>query len=319
LHAAADTAGQSGPPEHCLACAGHNFLPDPIVSNDKAMGVPGLHSVYSCVDCGSGTTTPFVSDENLGELYADDYASFQDPTVPTGMGWALTAARRTADELVHRKTPSAHVAGAPGRLLEIGCGGGRVGESYIARGWQVVGIEPSPQAAEMASRRGLTVFVGTLGGFEGEPEGFDAALFRHSLEHVVEPRADLAKTFGLLAPGGVLMIEIPNFGSWQRKRFKDAWFALGVPTHRSHFTDAGLRAAAESAGFDVVKTNTGSSTVTLAASVQYKLFDRWVPRGKLANILTSLILLAAFPITWSVNKVMGGGDVLRLVAVRPAA
>jgi hypothetical protein len=59
--------------------------------------------------------------------------------------------------------------------------------------------------------------------------------------------------------------------------------------------------------------------VTLAASVQYKLFDRWVPRGKLANILTSLILLAAFPITWSVNKVMGGGDVLRLVAVRPAA
>src|SRR5262249_9199875 len=160
-------------------------------------------------------------------------------------------------------------------------------ESYIKRGWKVTGVEPSPLAAQMARKRGLKVFEGSLRGFSERDGRFDAVLFRHSLEHVVEPRDDLAAAFGYLRPGGTLIVELPHFGCWQARVFRDRWFALGVPTHRSHFTDAGLRHAAQDAGFDVVKTNTGSSPVTLAASVQYKLFDRWVPRGKLANLAAS--------------------------------
>lgn len=307
------------PPPACLACGGGAFLEKSIVSQDKALSAEGDHTVFICADCGSGTTMPYVAEEDLGALYEGDYGSFQDLAFPRGLGWLLALARWTADTIYHRNTPASSMSGRTGDLLEVGCGAGRVGESYIARGWKVVGIEPSPLAAELAGSRGLDVSVGTLGGFDSPGASYDAVMFRHALEHVVAPRDDLKRAFELLRPGGSLLIEIPNFGCWQVRVFGPDWFALGVPTHRSHFTDAGLRRAAEDAGFEVVKTNTGTSPVTLLASVQYKLFDRWLASGKIANSATSIAMLGLFPVSWTVNKLCGSGDVLRMVAVKPSS
>jgi SAM-dependent methyltransferase len=57
-----------------------------------------------------------------------------------------------------RRWPAAERRGlrwVRGRVLDVGCGPGRVALELQARGYEVVGIDPSPGAVEVAHRRGV--------------------------------------------------------------------------------------------------------------------------------------------------------------------
>jgi SAM-dependent methyltransferase len=64
-----------------------------------------------------------------------------------------------------------------GRVLDLGCGAGRVGLLLQSRGHEVVGIDVSPLAVEIARQRGLAdVRLGTLDGAVRVDERFDTIL-----------------------------------------------------------------------------------------------------------------------------------------------
>jgi SAM-dependent methyltransferase len=75
----------------------------------------------------------------------------------------------------------------------------------------------------------------------------------HVLEHLDDPGAALAHVATLLAPGGMLVVGVPNAGSAQARIGRDRWFHLDLPRHRTHFTPAGLRALLERRGFTVLR------------------------------------------------------------------
>lgn len=281
------------------------------------MGNPGEFSVFRCSDCGSGTTSPFIAEEDLGSLYEGVYAPFAEYNLPRGLGWLLKLARKGFDAFSNRFSIAAELSGEPGQLLEVGCGMGRFGETFIDRGWSVTGVEPSPIAAEHASQRGLKMHVGTLKTFPKPDQKFDAVLFRHSLEHVVFPREELKEIGELLKPGGKLLVEVPNFGCWQVDSFKGDWFNLSVPMHRTHFTQAGLRAAAEDAGFTVKKLKAKTGALTIPASLEHRIVGRWLHRGQFSTLLLSIGSFVLLPITKTIDALRGGGDILILVAEQP--
>jgi SAM-dependent methyltransferase len=115
---------------------------------------------------------------------------------------------------------------APGmRVLDLGCGAGDV--SFLAAelvgpsGW-VVGIDVDPGvlavARQRAREKGLTWTSFEEGALDGwaTPETFDAVVGRFILVYQADPAATLARVWGLLRPGGLLVVQEPDFSGGVR-------------------------------------------------------------------------------------------------------
>ena len=83
--------------------------------------------------------------------------------------------------------------------------------------------------------------------------GIDLILLRHVLEHTYHPVALLhPKLEGLLRPGGVIVIQLPNLEAGVRHLFGRDWNGWYVPCHNFlHFTRRSLQMVIEGAGLQV--------------------------------------------------------------------
>jgi len=137
----------------------------------------------------------------------------------------------------------------PRRLLEIGCAGGFFLAEARRSGVEVHGVELSSVAARHA--REVLALPLTEGAFEEAelPHGFDAVCAFHVLEHVAEPRRFLEKAHGLLSPGGVLALEVPNIASARAARAGSRWADIQLDHHRWHFTPSTLARLVCETGF----------------------------------------------------------------------
>lgn len=298
----------------CPGC-GHP-PPNPLLirGQDRLVGNPGSFGVARCERCGLAFTSPRVPPEQLDRYYPRSYPSFQAvgsgrrfPSVSPGE--LLNRVRLAASV---RLGPYRHILRSqPGRLLDVGCGGGVLGEFFGRRGWQVCGIEPSLHGSERAAERGIEVHRGTVDDAPWPAGSFDAIVFNHSLEHVPDPGRALELATNLLRSGGVLAVSVPNFGCWQRRAFGDRWFQLDLPRHMQHFERDTLARLLTGVGLEVVEMRSQSMLAGLSGSVQYALFGRLVLRsaaGVAAGYATAPLL--------GLLDVLGQGDCLGAVARR---
>jgi SAM-dependent methyltransferase len=256
---------------------------------------------------------PTVAEDELGAFYPASYAPFD---LPGGLlARAMTEMQRRRD----RRFPlSALDAGnGPGTLLDVGCGRGDLAASWLASGWTVLGVEPSQPAARVASQRGAQIIGTTLSDAELEPGSLDAVVFRHSLEHVVDPRLELQRVAAALRPGGRLAVIVPNWGSWQRRAFGERWFPLELPRHRTHFTAAGLRSALQSAELEPIDVVPATPFITTTWSLQFALLDRLVTDSGGALLAGYLASVPISVVTRLLDLAMRSGDFLHAAAVKP--
>jgi SAM-dependent methyltransferase len=114
----------------------------------------------------------------------------------------------------------------PGRLIDLGCGTGRLLTYMARRGWWVLGVDLSEsmlrQATERATREGLGVNLlrANLAELSLVPDTFDAAACLFSTLGMIrgaEARRKVVKqAFRLLKPGGKLLLHVHNrwFNVW---------------------------------------------------------------------------------------------------------
>jgi SAM-dependent methyltransferase len=112
-----------------------------------------------------------------------------------------------------------------------------------------MGVEPSEFASERA-RSVLGLDVRTADLFEAElPErGFDAVVMGDVLEHLTRAGEALDRVGRLLAPGGVLVLLLPDAGSRVARLLGRRWWSV-IPTHVHYFTRASARAMLERHGY----------------------------------------------------------------------
>jgi 2-polyprenyl-6-hydroxyphenyl methylase/3-demethylubiquinone-9 3-methyltransferase len=103
------------------------------------------------------------------------------------------------------------------RLLDVGCGGGLLCEPMARLGFDVTGVDASPDGVEIAKAhaagaglaidyRATTVEALRDG---GEPS-FDVILNMEVIEHVADPAAFLRDCAGLLERGGLMIVATLN-------------------------------------------------------------------------------------------------------------
>jgi hypothetical protein len=72
------------------------------------------------------------------------------------------------------------------------------------------------------------------------------------LEHTFSPQAELARTADLLRPGGLVVVNVPNWDSFDRTLFGPHWQGLDTPRHLYVFTRSTLTSLLTRAGFEVL-------------------------------------------------------------------
>ncbi len=141
------------------------------------------------------------------------------------------------------------------RLLEYGCGAGSFVRAAMSRGWSAVGYDVG-EAHARCKELGLEVTdrIKSL-----ENGSFDMIVLRSVYDHLEDRVGTLAELKLLLAPGGKLVVEVPNAASLrarlavplfsERGRFADRYTAF--PIHLSFFTPETLARFVQRAGFVV--------------------------------------------------------------------
>lgn len=105
-------------------------------------------------------------------------------------------------------------AATPKRILDLGCSDGRLGALLRRDGHYVVGVDATK--GDGVGER-LDEFVEADLGAGLPPEvgdNFDVVLAADVLEHLAQPGKLLADLPRLLAPGGVLLVSVPNVAHW---------------------------------------------------------------------------------------------------------
>jgi SAM-dependent methyltransferase len=173
------------------------------------------------------------------------------------------------------------LAGLRGRVLEVGCGDGRNFQHYPPGVSQVLGVEPDPNAREVAAERAaaapvpIEVVEGVASPLPAEDGSFDAAVLVWVLCSVPDSAAALQELRRVLAPGGELRFyEHVRSGSAAFRALQRAGDALfwtrtlgGCETTRDSVT------AITEAGFELASLDRGfhSSTVLTITSAPYVL------------------------------------------------
>jgi SAM-dependent methyltransferase len=192
----------------------------------------GSAGTVKCDRCGAATTRPWPSDAELDRAYADWYR----PETGRFAGPGDALLRLSRGRLARRLDRIA----PPGPVLDVGAGDGALLDALARRGREVLGLERRSSRPD--------VLRAEIDEVEGS---YAAVVFWHTLEHLRRPRQALERAAALLAPGGVLVVAVPNADSLQARAFGERWFALDLPRHLVHLPARTLERALEDLGLRI--------------------------------------------------------------------
>ncbi len=102
----------------------------------------------------------------------------------------------------------------PGRILDLGCASGKLGEDIIkaTSPKEYVGIEIVPEIAEVARTRLSKVLIGNAESILPtiDSGSFDWIIMADILEHTVDPWSVMSEVSRIIKPHGMLLMSIPN-------------------------------------------------------------------------------------------------------------
>ncbi len=168
------------------------------------------------------------------------------------------------------------VADPEGEALDVCCGSGVVGNSFRGKVKRIIGLDLTPQMAELARTRLDEVVLGDVYDIPFESNRFALACTREVLHLLPDPGKPVSEVFRVLKPGGqFVMGQLVPYGDADT-----AWFFRVIkkkqPLFFNHFLADDLIALFTQAGFVDITT----SEVT-----QWEDIDLWIATHETPNLM----------------------------------
>ena len=186
-------------------------------------------SLMECEGCGAAQ---MLSDTPLGEDYDVVYRS---------IGVSSTYRNSKKSQLSQfLDTYELHDK----RVIEVGCGDGQFLELLKEIGLDCCGVEAGNENIETCRKKGLDAHSFD---FLTDDDAFDAFMTFHYLEHLPEPRAFAETLYRILRPGGIGLVEVPNY---DHIKADNVWLEF-TKDHRIYYTKRALSCLLLGAGFGI--------------------------------------------------------------------
>ena len=296
-----EVKSESVPCDHCGTTEERVLFEGP----DRLHYLPGLFQVVECLNCGWIRQNPRPTARAISYYYPTGYENYVRAVDDEPSRWRRWDRRYGILKrcwTVERLQPR-------GRLLDVGCATGNFLHEMQLAGWDVVGVEPSLQAAKYAQQRfGLRVHIGTLRQARFPSHSFNVVTLWDVIEHLHTPWADLIEIHRLLVDGGLLVIRMPNLESPERRWFGPLWLGWDLPRHLYFFPRSALVTALAELGFVVQGFRCiASSYAAFLLSLRFYLQDRHPPPVRwpqlaltLGHTMPARLMLA--PLFWAVSR-----------------
>jgi len=209
-------------------------------------------AVVRCGECGLVRLDPQPAPEELRTYYPGSYWFAMDQSFVSRLEEAYR--RVVLRGHVRFVEGALRASSARGPLLDVGCGGGLFLGMMRERGYRVVGLDFSREAAGVAwNQQQAPAVAGDLERAPLRAGSFAGVVMSHVLEHVYNPRAYLAAARDLLACDGRLVVNVPNAASWQFRLLGRSWNGVDVPRHLFDYRDSDMEQLLHACGFEVVR------------------------------------------------------------------
>lgn len=239
-----------------------------------------------CRTCDLVFSNPVAAERELARFYASSYYEEHEPEYDASQPGteALVRARGEAEARGLRQTVLPFVSG--GVFFEIGGGFGGLLDGARRLGFEVMGVEPSEQAARFAREvMGLSGVRHGLLDARDWPTAFCDVIYSYMvIEHVADLHAFVGDIYTMLKPGGLTVIGTENHhNAWVAMRRLRSWLrGRRLPEfqtanhHTFYFSDASLRALLERHGFEIVQCRV--YTPSLEEKLPHYDFRHWYSR-----------------------------------------
>jgi SAM-dependent methyltransferase len=254
---------------------------------------PLMDQLVECTSCG----LVYVRPRLRADLVLSGYEGGSDEGFVSQAAFRERTFRRCLDRIEKVLRP-------PGkRVLDVGAAGGSFLAMARERGYEPLGCEPSSWMCAFARERyGLDLRPGTLFDMAVEPGSVHLLSLWDVLEHTPDPRAVLDRARELMAPGGVLAISVPDYGSLAARLMGRRWVFL-LTVHLYYFTRRTLDALLRRCGFEPLKYQAHLQTLELGY-VARRAAPYLGPLGGLVTGGVGLVGASRLPLNYWVGQTM---------------
>jgi SAM-dependent methyltransferase len=242
--------------DDCPICGGGQ-LKGLLRAPDRFQGKPGRFELDRCVSCGLVFQNPRLTDRGLEYYYGDFYDGIGAP--------ASEQYYQLGEQVKRRQAQRVEGLTVPHRWLDVGGGNGSF--CKVAAGvWPATSFEVVDNSSlvhdALSNGWATEVHQGSLVDLAPSLEGrYDVVTMHHYLEHTIDPEAEIEAARRVLAPGGVLVIEVPDPESRYGLLVKSYWWQWLQPQHLNLFPASTLTALVERHGFTSAVLDRGGAHV----------------------------------------------------------
>lgn len=244
--------------------------------------------LVECRTCGAVRTEPMLTGDTLASYYqASYYGRGKQKFSRLVESMVRVASRWRARRLLRYWSA---MSGVPERsspaVLDIGCGRGHLLRALARLGCSCHGVEREDFPLD-GHLDGVHFYRQDLESAGFTAASFDIVVIWHVLEHLENPAQTLSTVARILRPGGLCVIAVPNFGSFQSRLFKRHWFHLDLPRHIYHFTGEMLASNLRARHLHVREISTASLEQNVFGFIQ-SLLNLLIPAAR-PNALYGLL------------------------------